>query len=683
MKKHNVLSSAAGLAAVVCLAACTPKATPPKAEAADNQTPAVAEEEPVLVRTDVPNKAFFKDLFIDSGIRINAFPTMPTTSYLGLSYEWMRIGKDTLPNQDLQREIICGSADDTNGRLLYPDGEPRFKVIYVNGGLSDGHGLTMEMQGRETYRKFFANGGSYTGSCAGGYLCTAGFDRYYQGPGYLGIWPGMADEAAITKIFPNYIIPEDSPLLKYYDFGGDFKVDSVKHWNGPFYAQWQDVPGTEVLARNEIPGRILDGHPSIIAWKKDAFTGRAVPCGGHPEQVVDGEKRDLMAAILRYAMDGVGCAKVKGQLHNGELRRMTKATEDNDPAFTKIGDRQCHHFVINVPKKARNIRVRLEALDNYRLSLRMAQGTFAFKEDAQYRVENHELVKELVFDELPAGVWYIGVQCEDTVNATETEGCDIYTNTGVLNGVPYTISAEWETADMGKAILSRGADVNEMIKLLAAPTARASFLDSAITKIVFVTGSASKEGRRIDAPESEEPIYASMTADGVVTISTPAPSIKAGKATSNLFAGFTKLTEIENLAALDMSGAISLMSFFKDCRSIEKLDISCLNTSKIVGMDNMLRYMPKLRELNIGTLRSIDKLTEKPSYFSCGTSDADDVRTCAASGELTIRCTKEAAQWLAGTTLRHMHKGNDTIEAVKIRFLDYLTGEEYFPEWPK
>ena len=61
MKKHNVLSSAAGLAAVVCLAACTPKAAPQKAEAAEDQMAAVAEEEPVLVRTDVPNKAFYKD----------------------------------------------------------------------------------------------------------------------------------------------------------------------------------------------------------------------------------------------------------------------------------------------------------------------------------------------------------------------------------------------------------------------------------------------------------------------------------------------------------------------------------------------------------------------------------------------------------------------------------------------
>jgi len=236
----------------------------------------VADAQQVVVRTDVPNKAFYKDIFIDSGIRINAFPSMPAVDRLGLSSETMRIGKDTIPNQEMQRMLISGSSDDTNGRLLYPDGEPRFRVIYVNGGLADSHGITLEKAGREAFRKFYENGGSYVGSCAGGYLPCRAIGNVACGQGYIGIWPGKCNEAAITKIFPNYILPENSPLLKYYDFGGDHKVDSLKHWNGPYFATPDAVPGTEVLCINELPGYILDKHPSVIAYKADAFTGRAL-----------------------------------------------------------------------------------------------------------------------------------------------------------------------------------------------------------------------------------------------------------------------------------------------------------------------------------------------------------------------------------------------------------------------
>ncbi len=405
----------------------------------------VDESEPEI-RTDVRNKAFYKDLFMDAGLHLSQYSNMPIVSYLGISYEYYMESSETDASLARQRAIFSGSSVDLNGHLLYPDGEPRFKMIYVNGGDSSPHGKSLELEGQEAIRSYVRNGGSYVGSCAGAYLSTIGaynYDGDYS-VNYFRLWPGMVFRVELTGIYPGYIIPDDSPLLKYYDFGGDHYVDSVKHWNGPFFDNIDMVPGTEVLAKFDYPDFIFHQKPSIIAYKVSDFTGRVIPCGGHPEQVADGENRDLMAAMALYAMDGVGNAKVKGILRNGVVRQMTKSTTDKDPAYTKIGDKQCHHFAFALPQGARNIKVRLEALDDFNLSLRLAEGTFAFKEDAQYKVENTDKVKELSFGTLPKGTWYVGVQCEDTVTSTVVSTGLKYTNTDVLNGVPYTISVSWD-----------------------------------------------------------------------------------------------------------------------------------------------------------------------------------------------------------------------------------------------
>ena len=224
-------------------------------------------------------------------------------------------------------------------------------------------------------------------------------------------------------------------------------IDSVRHHNGPCFINYAAVPGTEVLTRFDMPDSTkMHGHPAIIAWKQNKWTGRVIPCGSHPEQIPSGENLLLMAAMVRYCFDGVGIAKVKGILHNGEVRRMTCTTQDQKPAYTRIGDRQCHHFVFALPEGARNVRVRCVSLEGYTLSLRLAKETFAFKEDAQYSLENTEAWKEIYFPTLEAGTWYVGVQCESVPTVVDNHGPygTIYSDTGILNGAPYTVSVSWD-----------------------------------------------------------------------------------------------------------------------------------------------------------------------------------------------------------------------------------------------
>ena len=403
----------------------------------------------VKVRTDVPNKSFYKDLFMDSGAGIGKFTTQPFVAYMGLDYEYFFAPRENFTAADLEKQKLAfgGSPEDLNGVLLYPDGEPRFKMIYVNGGYSVDHGRNLFAACRENFNRFFYNGGSYAGSCAGAMLSSRGLvtNAFTSTAGYLGFWPAFCNELSITDIYPTYIFPEDSPLLRYNDFGGDRKVEGVKHWNGPYFRYWFDVPGTEVLCINSLQGYAFDGYPSVIAYKPSIWSGRVIPIGGHPEQGEDEEQLNLMASVVRYAIDGQGVTRAKGVLRNGEVRRMVKSTVDDDPAYTKIGDRQCHHFVFALPDGARNIRVRLESLEDFNLSLFLAGGTFAYEEDAQYSAKGADRVKELSFDTLSKGTWYVGVRCEDVPTMTAGDYGYIYSgNTAVLNGAPYTVQVTWE-----------------------------------------------------------------------------------------------------------------------------------------------------------------------------------------------------------------------------------------------
>ena len=406
------------------------------------------DETVVEARQDVLNKAFYKDIFMDSGVSVTSNTSMPVVDHLGIELEYFRADGNTDVTRAKQGEIYVGTADDLNGRILYPDGEPRYRMVYVNGGSSATHGFSLESEGRDRYRQFVARGGSYLGSCAGAYFATQGYALDKQStPNYLGIWPSHCNRLATLNIYVGHSVPQDSPLLRYCNFGGDFQIDSVRHHNGPCFIDWQSVPGTEVLTRFDHPDSVkMHGHPAIIAYKPDIWQGRIIPCGSHPEQIPTGENLDLMAAMVRYCFDGLGIAKVKGVLKNGDLRRMEATTADNDPAYTRIGDLQCHHFIFSLPETARNVKVRLETSTTFRLDLMLAKDTFAFKEDANYLKEGDDKVKELTFSRLDAGVWYVGVQCMSTVTVTDEHGTygTKYGNTAVLNGVPYTISVTWE-----------------------------------------------------------------------------------------------------------------------------------------------------------------------------------------------------------------------------------------------
>ena len=449
MRKITYISIALGLCASVF--SCSKDTFEPVSEGNDdaaNPKPAVdanlwGETIPVTVRTDVLNDAYYKDVFMDGGIKLTSRKTLPACDKLGLSLEFFTAAVEVPADSAAQKALFWGSDEDYNGILLFPDGEPRFRLFYSNGGKSLEHGASLEAPGRNAVRKFNHAGGSYLGSCAGAFLAAARRNGNYE-PRYYCLWPGNNTSSGLSDSYTGMFVDEGSPLLNYYDFGGDNHVDNVYH-NGGCYAT-DLFPGTETLARYDMPGRAMHGQTSIWAWKGSAYAGRVILCGSHPEGVTEGERLDLMAAMMRYAIDGRGIARIKSELKNGDTYVCDRQTPDGDPTHTRIGDGQCHHYIVAIPRNAGNIRFRLEYAGDYEINLMAKKDSFAFDADADYKSTGTSNVKELEFDSLAGGLWYIGVHNTSRPEVTTGDNgyCKYSGRTELLNGLEYTISVNWD-----------------------------------------------------------------------------------------------------------------------------------------------------------------------------------------------------------------------------------------------
>ena len=79
-------------------------------------------------------EGFYKDVFVDEGTDLGGPGRMPALDLVQFTHEWMEIDVNTT----LQSSIMTTNSNDDNGVLVYPDGEPRFAIVYYHGG-SMGH----------------------------------------------------------------------------------------------------------------------------------------------------------------------------------------------------------------------------------------------------------------------------------------------------------------------------------------------------------------------------------------------------------------------------------------------------------------------------------------------------------------------------------------------------------------
>ena len=439
--------AAAALTALFILAASSPEAAARKK--------AKAVKEPVAAKVVTNDKGYYKDIFMDSGIGVTSRKDLPVARYLGLSMEaFISSATADLSAADtiLQNELLVSSALDENGCLLYPDGAPRFRMVYMNGGNAMNLSRALKDAGRQVFVNFVHGGGSYLGSCAGAFFPTHyklmddGVKDY--SPEYIGLWPGVVRNTLLTKTPTGVKIEPGSALLKYFDFGGDMYVDSVFHNGGCHAVEDTLWPANgEVLARFDnsmiTTKREFNNTPVIWSVKEKEEWGRVISCGSHPEGTNYGDRLQLMGAMVLYALEGNAPARVKGELVLGEPRVMDRSTRDCKPEFTKIGDKQYHHFTVEVPEGIDTLTVSLRSIkgfEDYEMYLMVNPGDFAFRENAKYMDISLKVDKDIVIPAPKPGKYYISVFCNTTVTAVETEKGVRYTGrVDVLNGVPYKL----------------------------------------------------------------------------------------------------------------------------------------------------------------------------------------------------------------------------------------------------
>lgn len=424
---------------------------------------------------DPKARGYYKSLFVNAGPKL-------TNNYTTAKFQWIIdlgmendyeyfVGDSTDYIIAKQASVITRNSNDDNGVLLYPDGSPRFRVVYCNGGKSSNHARTLYQDGRTRYHDFFHNGGSYVGTCAGGFLARSIFDgeNCYDNPDTtknrgFGIWPGTMTSSGMPKNNTNFptIYTAQTMTKAFGPFAAGDTIERVRH-HGGFYINESSSPNKtiphEILMRyryteqntsdttsyteyNRVNYTIFnmgktksrDGEVSMIAYKKDETTGRAILCGSHPEAVKLGKNLQLMTRMITYALEGVGDPKVTAALELGEERNSDR-----------IGDRQYHHFTFTSDSDVDGCKIILASSSSADLYLALRKDDIAWLSDADYVICTSGGNKTLNVKSLPAGKWYVSVYCASKITATAKTGSNnlaywSYDDpTGVLNGIQYSI----------------------------------------------------------------------------------------------------------------------------------------------------------------------------------------------------------------------------------------------------
>ena len=171
----------------------------------------------------------------------------------------------------------------------------QFDVAVVPGGSASKEAAALGNQGRDRLRRFVENGGGYVGICAGGYLCTAGFDWSLKILDARTASPLWRRGVGTVKI---ELTPEGRRILG--DRGG---LLDVHYASGPIItrAAGGSLPDYEVLAvfrtelaKNGTPAGLMTNSPAIAVGRYGQ--GRVVLVSPHPEQTPDLEDFVLQAA---------------------------------------------------------------------------------------------------------------------------------------------------------------------------------------------------------------------------------------------------------------------------------------------------------------------------------------------------------------------------------------------------
>jgi len=95
---------------------------------------------------------------------------------------------------------------------------------------------------------------------------------------------------------------------------------------------------------------------------------------------------------------------------------------------------------------------------------------------------------------------------------------------------------------------------------------------------------------------------------------------------SNLFAAFTKLTEITGMEYIDTSKTINMYMIFFNCNSLTSLDVSNFNTSSVTNMAAMFYDCRSLISLNISGFDTSNVTNMRYMFANCNSLTSLDLR---------------------------------------------------------
>ena len=450
---------------------------------------------------DTKARGYYKTLFVDGSTGLTHLvdiADLPWIKAMGLEddYECISVSntkeRDSLTALGIMRGAPLGQDatwTDKNGVLMYPDGKPRFRTVYVNGGNSQRHGKFLGADGRKRFHDYYTKGGSYVASCAGAFLACQfvdGKNSYNSATEdnnfTYGLFPGNLVHTSMPVSISKYgpVFHAIKALTDFGSFAAGDTLDLVYHHGGgylPYSYNYQLDPQPERLFSYQYTGDPKSATDSTLytyynlmhyanhgkiknkvdstciwAYKSTSTSGKAVLCGSHPEDNVSPSQIALMKDMVNYALEGNGSATYKAELVLGQSREMNASWSDNNPSFAKIGDRQYHNFKIVANEPIKNFRLTLDsdydASSGINLYLSLRKGNVAWISDADYVLCNKGGQKTITIKELPKGTWYAGVFCATTVTSTrknETSYLKFHRYTGkteTLEGIAYSIKAE-------------------------------------------------------------------------------------------------------------------------------------------------------------------------------------------------------------------------------------------------
>jgi hypothetical protein len=336
---------------------------------------------------------------------------------------------------------ISGNAADLNGRLLYPDGTPRYLLLTMPGGITTTFANQLPDLALVRILAYLESGGGWNGSCAGHDFLSRGTylagrnwladGGRYTGRGYPAYFPypvqyhseyswptarinsnGLGSAhfmvtgmTTMAKAYYN----ESSKIWKLEPAGQDANVEYTTEYVEPFDGGRTILPALT----NHWGGYAYISTNSPIAGRQ---------CGNywHPEANANSYTwlyRCLNYAALRHEQIPM---PLKTALTNGATVTSTGATE-------AVGDYQYHYYPLHLPATYATLRITLSNLSE-NCDLYAEAGSFPVSTYCLLSSTNSGTAAESITVTNPAATnWVVAVRGN-------------HTN---LNGATYTVHATW------------------------------------------------------------------------------------------------------------------------------------------------------------------------------------------------------------------------------------------------